>query len=683
MAEPRTNESMEKIVSLCKRRGFIFQSSEIYGGLNGFWDYGPLGAELKRNVKDLWWRSMTQDRGDVAGLEATIIMHPKVWEASGHTSTFSDPMVDCLLTKKRFRADQIEPQSGVVFHFCDAVEAAAAISSANESISGLPDGEQKEVRLGGVQKAVQLLRNALSFPRDQVIDPMELVGAFVRKYGRQGRSLERNFSVLVSSEAETARAERVAQEFYEKQGLIAPIPRLAKKEQVKDSTGFNSENGPGKGAELTPPRQFNLMFKTYVGPVEDPDSVAYLRPETAQAIFAQFKTILEVSRQKVPFGICQIGKAFRNEINPRNFTFRSREFEQMELEFFIRPDEVVEAIYGKVASAAEVLNIEQRTANDEQRTSDAQPSTLNRQPQPNWGWEAWHKYWVEQRIRWYENIGLPRSTLVEYWQKPEELAHYARATVDILFKFPFSKRDDQGELAGEELEGIAARSDFDLSQHQRFSGKSMGVFDEELKVAWAKLDEAIRKNLWQRYHDARLKYLTKSGVPGEQAAREAKADADGLAKGQYIPHVIEPSAGVDRLILALICHAYSEDQAPDEKGKLESRVVMRFHPRVAPIKVAIFPLLKNRPELVRKAEEVRELLRPHMTVFYDEVGAIGRRYRRQDEAGTPFGVTIDFDTLGEKGPELKDTVTLRDRDSMKQERVRIGDLLPLLLEKVR
>ena len=211
----------------------------------------------------------------------------------------------------------------------------------------------------------------------------------------------------------------------------------------------------------------------------------------------------------------------------------------------------------------------------------------------------------------------------------------------------------------------------------------MGVFDEELKVAWAKLDEPTKKVLGQRYHDARLEYLTKSGVPAEQAAQDAKADADGLAKGQYIPHVIEPSAGVDRLILALICHAYSEDQAPDEKGKLESRVVMRFHPRVAPIKVAIFPLLKNRPELVRKAGEVRELLRPHLTVFYDEVGAIGRRYRRQDEAGTPFGVTIDFDTLGEKGPELKDTVTLRDRDSMKQERVEIGDLLPLLLEKVR
>jgi glycyl-tRNA synthetase len=233
------------------------------------------------------------------------------------------------------------------------------------------------------------------------------------------------------------------------------------------------------------------------------------------------------------------------------------------------------------------------------------------------------------------------------------------------------------------LEGIAARSDIDLSQHQRFSGKPMGVFDDELKTAWTKLDDAKKNALWRRYHDARLNYLTKTGVAAEVAAKQAREDADGLAKGNYIPHVIEPSAGVDRLILALICHAYSEDQAPDEKGKLETRVVMRFHPRIAPVKVAVFPLLKNKPDLVAKAKEVRDLLRPHLTVFYDEGGAIGRRYRRQDEAGTPFGVTIDFDTLGEKGPELKDTVTLRDRDTMKQERVKIGDLLPLLLERVR
>jgi glycyl-tRNA synthetase len=542
MAEPKTSELMEKIVSLCKRRGFIFQSSEIYGGLNGFWDYGPLGAELKRNIKECWWRSMTQLRDDVAGLDASIIMHPKIWEASGHTSTFSDLMVDCLLTKKRFRADQVEAQSGTAYFYTGASDA------------------------------------------------------------KSGKESTDAFSVLIATGKHADYARKVAKQFYQQRGIEDPALQSERTEEIKDTIRYNPENG----GLLTEPRPFNLMLKTYVGPVESEDNKSYLRPETAQAIFVQFKNTQEVSRQRVPFGICQIGKAFRNEINPRNFTFRSREFEQMELEFFIRPDEVVQKLAGSVASLA-----------------DAQSGDLS--PQPNWGWELWHKYWVDQRIRWYESIGLGRDTLVEYWQKKEELAHYARATVDILFKFPFGTQ---------ELEGIAARGDFDLTQHQKFSGKSMEYFDEE-------------------------------------------------AKAKYVPHVIEPSAGVDRLALALICNAYCEDQAPDEKGKLESRVVMKFHPRIAPIKVAVFPLLKNKPELVKKAKAVRDLLRPHMSVFYDEAGAIGRRYRRQDEAGTPFGVTIDFDTLGEKGPELQDTVTLRDRDTMKQERVKISELVAMLLERIR
>ena len=382
--------------------------------------------------------------------------------------------------------------------------------------------------------------------------------------------------------------------------------------------------------------------------------MAYLRPETAQAIFAQFKNVLETSRQKVPFGIAQVGKAFRNEVTPRNYTFRSREFEQMELEFFIKPDEVIEAISGNVASV-----------------SSPQPSTLN--PQPNWGWQAWHKYWVEERLAFYEGIGLPRTTLEEYWQKPEELAHYAKACVDILFKFPFGTQ---------ELEGIAARSDFDLSQHERFSGKPMGVFDEELRAAWSKLDEAKKTELSKRYYEARLKYLTKMGVEPPKAEQEAKDDAVGLPKGQYIPHVIEPSAGVDRLILALICNAYSEVTETDDKSKTETRVILKFHPRIAPIKAAVLPLLKNKPELVKKAQEVRNQLRPWMNVFYDDGGSIGRRYARQDEAGTPFCVTIDFDTLGEK-PELKDTVTIRYRDDGRQERLAIGELLNWLLPKIR
>lgn len=531
MADAKSGELMEKIVSLCKRKGFIFQSSEIYGGINGFWDYGPLGADLKRNIKEFWWNSMTRFRDDVAGLDATIIMHPRIWKASGHVDTFSDPMVDCKTCKGRFRADQMSE---------------------------------------------------------------------------------------------------------------IPCPQRPSK--------MSSECH----GEKTEARPFNLMFETHVGPIRSDDSIAYLRPETAQAIFAQFKNVLETSRQKVPFGIAQTGKAFRNEVTPRNFTFRSREFEQMELEFFIRPDEAVEAICGSVAAPS----------------SPGHPG----EPQPNWGWQMWLQYWVEERIRFYEKIGLPRTTLEEYWQKPEELAHYARATVDLLFKFPFGTQ---------ELEGIAARSDFDLSQHQRFCGKSMTVFDEELKAAWSKVEAGRQTELRERYRDARLRYLTRSGESAEKATKQAGDDAQALSKGYYVPHVIEPSAGVDRLALALITNAYCEDQAPDEKGRMESRVVMRFHPRIAPIKVAVFPLLKNKPELVRKAMEVRDLLRPHMSVFYDEGGAIGRRYRRQDEAGTPFGVTVDFDTLGEKGAELLDTVTLRERDSMKQERVPIAELVPRLLEKMR
>lgn len=635
MAESKVNELMEKIVSLCKRRGFVFQSSEIYGGINGFWDYGPLGAELKRNVKDLWWRTMTQQRDDVVGLEATIIMHPQIWKASGHVDTFSDPMCDCLLTGKRFRADQIEPQSGTAYH-CEGAFASGWGAAA------LQIGFQEDEL-----RAMSNQRMLTSSDAKRILERFREV---------QGTSADPSwyrqeaFAALVPTGKHPEYALNVARKFYGQRGVVNSFPILARTEEVVGSQRFNPENG----SLLTEPRPFNLMFKTYVGPVADEENVAYLRPETAQAIFAQFKNVLETSRQKVPFGIAQTGKAFRNEVTPRNFTFRSREFEQMELEFFIRPDEAVEAICGPVAAA-----------------SDSQPSTLN--PQPDWGWQMWHKYWVEERIRFYEGIGLPRTTLEEYWQKPEELAHYARACVDILFKFPFGTQ---------ELEGIAARSDFDLSQHQRCSGKSMGVFDEELKNAWAKLDETKKAELSKRNFEARLKYLAKMGEPPEKAEKQAREDAAGLAKGNYIPHVIEPSAGVDRLILALICHAYSEDQAPDEKGKLESRVVMRFHPRIAPIKVAVFPLLKNRPELVKKALEVRDLLRLHLTVYYDEAGAIGRRYRRQDEAGTPFGVTIDFDTLGEK-PELLNTVTLRDRDTMEQKRVKIAELLPMLQEKIR
>ena len=598
MAEAKENPLMEKIVSLCKRRGFIFQSSEIYGGINGFWDFGPLGAELKRNVKELWWTSMTRLRDDVVGLEASIIMSPQIWKASGHVDTFSDPMCDCLLTKKRFRADQIEPQSGQVFYF----------SGAKDSSSG-----------------------------KESIEP---------------------FSVLLLAGKPPESARNVASLFYASRGIHQAVLIEERTEKVEKSTRFNPENG----AQLTDPRPFNLMLQTYVGPIQSEENIAYLRPETAQAIFAQFKNVHETSRQKVPFGIGQIGKAFRNEVTPRNFIFRSREFEQMELEFFIKPDEVTEAIHGSVA-------IVEKTGHPGE-------------PQPNWGWQAWHRYWVEERVRFYEGIGLSRETLGFHHQTPDELAHYARACTDILYKFPFSKRDESGEVKGDELEGIAARSDFDLSQHERHSGKLMGVFDEELRTAWGKLTPEKQTDLSARYFSARLKYMTKSGVSQERAELEAKEDAEGLAKGQYIPHVIEPSAGVDRLILALISNAFQETSSTDEKGKIETRTVMKFHPRVAPVKVGVFPLLKNKPELVAKAREVFQLLRGQMMAFYDDSGAIGRRYARQDEAGTPYCITIDFDTLGEK-PELLNTVTLRHRDDGKQERIPIADLQGWLLARVK
>jgi glycyl-tRNA synthetase len=610
MAEAKANERMEKIVSLCKRRGFIFQSSEIYGGINGFWDYGPLGAELKRNLKEAWWRRMTQDREDVVGLDATIIMHPQIWKASGHLDTFSDPMSTCRFCKKLVRSDQIW---GMI------EEGNWAESLMKTAPGGLPD-------------AAKLMDWAKGRERNKapnlalVRKPEETLKGIAARQQKSSEPLEKKEFLRYA-----------ATENFEATGLVDPCPHC--------------------GGELTPPRPFNLMFKSHYGPVESDDNLCYLRPETAQAIFVQFKNVLETSRQKVPFGICQIGKAFRNEITPRNFTFRSREFEQMELEFFIAPDEAVTALAGSVGDVAET----------------GHPG----EPQANWGWKAWHKYWVEERLRFYEDIGLPRASLHEYWQQPDELAHYAKATVDILFAFPFGT---------EELEGIAARGNFDLTQHEKFSGKSMDYFDEPLREAWKKLDNSTKARLRENFAAQKTEALKKIGLDAAAAKEQAEAETqtyfEKLAKGLYTPHVIEPSAGADRLALALISNAYNEEEVTDEKGNKETRVVMKFHPRIAPIKVGVFPLLKNRPELVQKAREVRDLLRPHMSVFYDDSGAIGRRYRRQDEAGTPFGVTIDFDTLGEK-PELKDTVTLRDRDTMKQERVKISDLIGLLLPKIR
>ena len=584
---PDSESRMEKIVSLAKRRGFIFQSSEIYGGIGGFWDYGPLGAELKRNLRDTWWRTMTRDREDVVGLDATIIMHPAIWKASGHVDTFADLMRECTITNKRVRADHVDPQTGSVIKFTGA-------------------------------------KSPTSWSIDRVFTVLMKQGEHIESFRKRVRQLlTQNAGAAAGKpdEIELLGEERI--------------------DVVTDSVDFHPETG----GLLNEARPFNLMLKTYIGPTATENDIAYLRPETAQAIFAQFKNVCDSSRVKVPFGIAQIGKAFRNEVTPKNFTFRSREFEQMELEFFIKPDEAVQLIHGSVAVWSEEADLSE--------------------PQPNWGWELWHRYWYTQRIAYYAGIGLGAETLGEIWQTKADLAHYARACVDILFKFPFGT---------EELEGIAARGSFDLTQHQTHSGKQLEYFDEELKAACDKLSIEEKSAFINEAYSKRFNPST--------TLEETASFCEELFKGLYIPHVIEPSAGLDRLALAILANSFEEETVTDEKGKSETRTVLHFHPRIAPIKVGIFPLLKNKPGLVSKAREIVSLLRPHMAVFYDETGAIGRRYRRQDEAGTPFGVTIDFDTLGEEKPEFKDTVTLRERDSMQQRRIPIAELLPFLLGKI-
>jgi glycyl-tRNA synthetase len=543
---------------------------------------------------------MMREREDVVPLDASIIMHPSVWKASGHVDTFSDPMSTCKSCKKLVRSDQWW-------------------SMMSE------------------QPWVQSLA-ALTVPESGAFNLADLL-KWAKGKGKQlapNLALVRNPEVTLSwlsQDIEKGKRPADAREFY----LYLATEQLA-------VTGFITPC-PHCGGELTEPRPFNLMFKTHTGPIESVDNVAYLRPETAQAIFVQFKNVVDSTRVKVPFGIGQIGKAFRNEITPRNFTFRSREFEQMELEFFIKPDEAIRLIHGSVATWQEGADLSE--------------------PQPNWGWEMWHRYWVDQRTKYYASIGLGTDVLDYYWQSPEELAHYARATVDILFKFPFGT---------EELEGIAARGDFDLTQHQIHSGKPLEIFDEELKAAC----DALSVEQKQEFVDKLFEDRTKPETTREEVASYCEK----LFKGNYLPHVIEPSAGLDRLALAALSNAFDEETVTDDKGKAETRTVMRFHPRIAPVKCAIFPLLKNKPDLVAKARELVALLRPHMNVFYDEAGAIGRRYRRQDEGGTPFCVTVDFDTIGENGPEKKDTVTLRERDSMQQVRLPISELKGWLLEKI-
>lgn len=429
--------SMDVLVSLCKRRGFIFQSSDIYGGLGSVWDYGPLGVELKNNIKQAWWRAMVWERSDMEGLDAAIFMHPLVWKASGHIDSFTDPLVDCKSCKKRFRADDLQ----------------------------------------------------------------------------------------------------------------------------------NQKSCPECGGELTEPRMFNLMFKTFMGPVEETAAIIYLRPETAQGIFVNFDNILTAMRRKLPFGIAQIGKSFRNEITPGNFIFRTREFEQMEIEFFVKP------------------------GTDQQ----------------------WHEYWVQERLNWYKRFGIKAENLRLREHAPDELAHYAKACVDIEYNFP---------IGWSELEGIANRTDYDLRQHSQVSGKDLSYFDDEERT-------------------------------------------------RYIPYVIEPSAGVDRTLLAVLNDAYREEVVKGEK-----RVVLEFHPALAPIKVAVFPLLKNKPQIVELAKKIAADLRPHFPTTYDDTASIGKLYRRQDEIGTPWCVTVDVQSLEDQ------QVTVRDRSTMQQIRIPIDRVKSFIKEKL-
>ncbi len=434
--------TMEKIVSLCKRRGILFQSSEIYGGINACYDYGPLGVELKRNINRCWWESMVHQREDIVGLDAAILMHPKVWEASGHVKSFTDPLVDCRICKQRFREDEIDP-----------------------------------------------------------------------------KKLEKR-----------------------------QCPHCGNKDS------------------LTEARQFNLMFKTHMGPVEEAASTIYLRPETAQGIYVNYKNVMDSSRKKIPFGIAQIGKAFRNEITPGNFIFRTREFEQMEMQYFVKP------------------------GND----------------------DAIFQQWREERLGWYIGLGIRKEKLRFHQHGKDELAHYAKVAYDIQYEFPFGWK---------ELEGIHNRTDYDLSKHQQYAGKDLSYFDD--------------------------------------ASRE-----------RYIPYIIETSAGLDRTVLTCIVDAYEE-----EKLEKETRTVLHLDPKIAPIKAAIFPLV-NRDGMDERARKLFEELKDQLNVFYDDSGAVGRRYRRQDEAGTPFCITIDSQTLKDE------TVTIRDRDTMEQDRISTDNLITELNKRI-
>jgi len=535
---------MEKLVALCRRRGFLFQSSEIYGGLNGFWDYGPLGVELKRNIKEAWWRDMITGHNELVkppgapstyemvGLDSSIIMHPQVWKCSGHFDLFCDMMVDCRQTKHRYRYDQVrgrwaEYQAQKVF------------------VTTLAENESEDIE-ARAQKLFKL--------RAKEADKITWDG---------------------------------------------PIVSLA---TVKDISQVLAPEASEPGT-LTLPREFNLMFKTIVGAMGGEEDAAFLRPETAQGIFVNFKNVCDSTRVKVPFGIAQVGKSFRNEITPRNFTFRSREFEQMEIEFFCHP------------------------------------STSRK----------WYEYWRDRRMKWYTDLGLAGERLRLREHEKDELSHYSVGTADIEYAFPFLAPGEFGEL-----EGIAHRGDFDLRSHME--GKLVKNAEGCLEVEMMEVADGKK-------------------VPKHRGSGRDLTYRDEVSNEKFTPHVIEPSAGADRGTLAFLCEAYHEDQAPDDKGDMQTRVVMKFHPRIAPVKAAVFPLVKK-DGMPEAAKEIYTALKKRFVTFYDEKGAVGRRYRRQDEAGTPYCITVDGQTLQDN------TVTIRDRDSLEQWRCKSADVVEEIAKRV-
>jgi glycyl-tRNA synthetase len=539
---------MDKLVALCRRRGFIFQSSEIYGGINGFWDYGPLGVELKKNIKDAWWLDMVRNpplgpdgrEVQMVGVDCSIVMNPKVWVASGHVGTFADPTRKCPGCGKFVRADQLW--------------ALLAESTWMNSLI------QEFTPITGQYDAPRLMKWAKG--KGQKLAP--------------NLALVRNPEVTLSWLATRVNGQPDAPP------TLQELTRYIATEQLH-AAGLQ-DPCPQCGAPLEEAKPFTLMFESHAGMEKTEETKVYLRPETAQGIFVNFRNVLDSTRLKIPFGIAQIGKAFRNEVTPRNYIFRSREFEQMEIEFFCHPSESMK----------------------------------------------WYEWWRDVRIKWYSQLGIRSERLRPRKQAAEEVAHYSIGTTDIEYLFPFS-----GEP--QELEGVAHRGAYDLTQHMKYSGKDLTYFDEE---AWER-DKANRGT------NSFKEWLKKAPPQSE------------IEKYEYVPHVIEPSAGADRFTLAVLCEAYTEDVV---KG--EPRTVMKFNPRLAPIKAAILPLV-NKDGMPEKAEALYQQLKRRFNVFYDDGGAIGRRYRRQDEIGTPFCITVDGDTIKDG------TVTIRERDSTEQERINI------------